>query len=299
MNVRELRRHKWLHYTELPYADRVSVMVIHGLETVYEPITDDRGFQIGEEPVHLMHFVGYPKAMKLNNTRLDVLDSLFGPETDEWVGRKVGLIPAAVTYYGKTQIDITVWAQPVDQYEPTPPVSRRFAQAVASSKANPPGAMGRAGNRTLPAPVAGPAIGAEPAWDPRPIGGRNADSFSKALAEQGVTYDDFARWLKSWDIELYERAVGRALDDLPRGLAPVMQLYLRDHASKPAPAAEPAPSPVGQGGPKAAAPAASPGSVAGSPGTVRRAASPPVDIAFGAPSPSATYEPVTEDDIPF
>lgn len=323
MNVNDLKRHRWMHFSDLPHSDRVSVLVVHGIETVYEPIRDDRGFQIGEEPVHLVHFVGYPKPLKLNNPRLESIALVLGEDTDDWVGRKLGLIPGPVTYWGETKTDIVVWHQPVDQYEPTPPVSRRFAQAVASSKSLPgAGAGGAPGGRSgfgsrptgygavrAPAhaqlPAGGPPIGASPEWDARPIGERNAANMQTALAEQGVAFSDFLVWLKAWDPTVYERAVGVPLSDLARGVVPFIQTYLRNVPQQPGPAHPPAPGlvPVGHGGPVPGP--AIPGGVGGPPGragatvATHVAAAPSEPISFMPPAPGAAFEPVSEEDIPF
>jgi hypothetical protein len=322
MKISELRRHKWLHYTDLPFADRVCVMVIHGLETVFEPVTDDRGFQIGEEPVHLLHFVGYPKPMKLNNTRLDVLGAMLGEETDNWVGRKVGVMAGPVTYFGKTQMDIVVWAQPVDGYEPTPPVSRRFAAAVAQSKAVPGvglarGAAPGAGGLRVPVgagPVTQP-VGA--AFDGRPIGMANADKFKQALAEQGATYTGFMLWLGRIDPAAAEHAAGREVFDVPRGLVPRMQQYLKEFQTSAGDPSVGGAPPSGQGGPAAGLNPASPGAAGGAPGGAGAApvyvpaAPAPAPVQPERPPPSGSaitfaptgeangYEPITEDDIPF
>jgi hypothetical protein len=50
----------------------------------------------------VIYFEGFQKGLVLNRTNSDVLESLYGDETDDWIGEEVTLFSVPVTFQGKT-----------------------------------------------------------------------------------------------------------------------------------------------------------------------------------------------------
>lgn len=76
---------------------------------------------------HQLYFVGYEYPLRLNNTRVDVLKALFGPDTENASGKKVALLCAASASYGETEITINIHPMAVPQDSPLTPVRHDVA----------------------------------------------------------------------------------------------------------------------------------------------------------------------------
>jgi hypothetical protein len=64
--------------------------------------------QDGERKL-LLKFMGKEKGMVLNKTNAQNIASMYGPETDRWVGNRIKLTVALVDYQGKSVEAIRVW----------------------------------------------------------------------------------------------------------------------------------------------------------------------------------------------
>ncbi len=67
----------------------------------------------------LISFVGKNKGLVLNKTNMFAISDLYGPETDDWVGKKIKLVTARVDYQGK-RVDAIRIDPPEKQLNPTP-----------------------------------------------------------------------------------------------------------------------------------------------------------------------------------
>lgn len=57
---------------------------------------------IGEDKRPVLYFVGKDKGVVLNKTNANNVGDAYGPDTDEWVGKKVVLYTAFVDFQGKS-----------------------------------------------------------------------------------------------------------------------------------------------------------------------------------------------------
>ena len=56
----------------------------------------------------VLHFQDLPQAFVLNKTNFTALSLMFGEDTKDWIGAKVGLYPSRVDFKGKTMPTIKV-----------------------------------------------------------------------------------------------------------------------------------------------------------------------------------------------
>lgn len=207
MNVKELKTKYCLEAEDLPNKNGINVLSIVDLERSTFT-ANEGGRQVPKTRTNLW-FRELQLPLRLNNTRLDILEKLLGSETDHWKGRKIGLFIAAVSEYGKTKLTILIDLQVHDA--PGPQIGS--------------------------GPVTQGQIVAKP---DAPIGDANAERFQLALAEQGAKYDDFLLWLKRVDRPAHDSTIGMDLADLKRSIAPLMQRFLREFGSTPTTPAAPA-----------------------------------------------------------
>ncbi|MFZ2492120.1 MAG: hypothetical protein WA208_11595 [Thermoanaerobaculia bacterium] len=72
------------------------------------------GGRTDRKPV--LFFVGHVKGLVLNKTNGRAIAAKFGPETDEWVGRRIALYPSK-TEVGREEVDC-IRVRPVDDPPP-------------------------------------------------------------------------------------------------------------------------------------------------------------------------------------
>lgn len=87
-----------------------NVVVVEGVES--EDQTDMMGLPFTR---HSLVLAGWQHPFRLNNAALDVLGMLYGPNTEDAVGRKIALIGAAQSSYGKTEMRLVI-----HPYAPSP-----------------------------------------------------------------------------------------------------------------------------------------------------------------------------------
>ena len=76
------------------------------------------------DPKPVLFFQGKEKGLVLNRTNANMIETLYGPETDDWVGQQITLYPATTDFKGKTVPCIRISAPPVKkpaEQSPTPP----------------------------------------------------------------------------------------------------------------------------------------------------------------------------------
>lgn len=64
------------------------------------------------DPKAVLYFQGKEKGLVLNRTNANMIETLYGPETDDWVGQQITLYPATTDFRGKTVPCIRVSAAP-------------------------------------------------------------------------------------------------------------------------------------------------------------------------------------------
>lgn len=88
---------------DLPVAHGPNVVVIEGVET--EEGTDMMGLPFTR---HSLVLAGWSHPLRLNNAALDVLTNLHGANSEDAIGRKIALITAAQSAYGKTEMRLVI-----------------------------------------------------------------------------------------------------------------------------------------------------------------------------------------------
>lgn len=297
MNFRDLKQryHVWPEDLSNP---RGTVVQIVGLASENYVVTES-GVQVPKTR-SLLRLHGYGVPFRLNNTRLDVLGAMFGENTDDWIGKKIGLYVAAANNHGKTEPTIFIHVEPCTDMPLSQVHPRVSAQSQLTAGSRAQGFVGEI--QTAMSKFEPPQKGAVPPggqtpggfnpaakpgttmpFDVRPIGLNSAKNFNEAMAEQGIKLDDVIGWFKRHDPDTHERVWGQELADWPRGVAPAMQRCLREWPAEPThgPARDPAAAPPPESPPPTPTP--KPAIVPGA--------------TFGKPAPPSTDP--DADDIPF
>jgi hypothetical protein len=259
-SVAEMFPSKFLVAADLPVG-QITVVEILGVELSEFSVQQQGGppgaQRFGRRPTvqapeWVMWFREYQKPMRFKQVHAHMGAELLGTDdTDEWVHHRIGIFPTKATVGGKA-IDVIG----IDMIRP--------------------------GNRRPQlAQTAGPVRGTDKrTCDMKAMGQRNAAAFQAAMAEQGATFDDALRWLKANDPVGYELAHGKAIEDLPRGLAAALKGFLAAFTSEPTRPVEPTNN-----------------SIDFNAGLPARTGVAPAAAAEEAEAPKP--EPIQEDDIPF
>jgi hypothetical protein len=97
---------KWLRASDIDeIADEDTQTAIVTIDRV-EMAEIGQGAESQEKPV--MYFKGIEPGMVLNKTNAGTLGKLLGNDTDEWIGKKIGLFTTEVDYAGNQVLAIRV-----------------------------------------------------------------------------------------------------------------------------------------------------------------------------------------------
>lgn len=122
--------------TDLPDQSGINVVEITAIDSEYYTGKNARGKD--EEKVrHKIMIRGADGPLlpfKLNNTSVKGLISLFGSETDHWVGHRIGLVAMKVTKFGKEELDAVIHHLSMDDRELTAFRTRKPAGNAGGSK---------------------------------------------------------------------------------------------------------------------------------------------------------------------
>jgi hypothetical protein len=91
MKISEMFRGKFLKGDDLKGTPTVKIARI---------VSEIVGQNNEEKPI--IYFEGLQKGMVLNRTNAEVLEMLYGDESDDWVGHKITLYSTPVSFQGKT-----------------------------------------------------------------------------------------------------------------------------------------------------------------------------------------------------
>ena len=83
-----------------------------------------------KEEKTIVYFEGFQKGMVLNRTNSDVIETLYGDETDDWVGEEVTLFSMPVSFQGKTTNACRVRAPKRAKAEPPKPLTEELDDEV-------------------------------------------------------------------------------------------------------------------------------------------------------------------------
>lgn len=92
--------------------------------TIAEFAIESMGHGAEEEEKPVLTFEGAKKGLVLNKTNAMTIASLYGPDTDNWIGQRITLYPTNVRAFGKMQPAIRVrdaMPPPVAKPEPEQP----------------------------------------------------------------------------------------------------------------------------------------------------------------------------------
>lgn len=68
-------------------------------------------FPSGDE-VPVLEFLEDERKLTLNKTRVRKMVEMFGPDSDEWLDRRIALLPVPVQFNGKSQMGVAITAPP-------------------------------------------------------------------------------------------------------------------------------------------------------------------------------------------
>lgn len=217
MDANSLLKKYCLDETHMPNPQGMNVVQISRIDS--EEYTKKEGRQQIREVRHLLYLQGFDLPLRLYNMRLKILIALLGPETDLWIGKKIGLFVSAQMNYGEVETTLMIHVQPIDQSIPA--VSqRRFSQLPAGASNWPPNQ----------APLAAAHASAQqastsPARDVAAIGIEAAAEVCCQLAERGKTWDDLRIYLNANG--LGELIAGKLPPDCPKAIRNGVETYLR------------------------------------------------------------------------
>lgn len=115
-----------MEVSDLPQGHAPNVVVIEGLET--EEGVDQMGQPFTR---HLVFLAGWQYPLRLNNAAIDVLQSLYGPNTEDSIGKKIALIASAQSSFGKTEMRLAIHPYaPGPEARPVPVPSHLFTKSA-------------------------------------------------------------------------------------------------------------------------------------------------------------------------
>jgi hypothetical protein len=114
MNLNDMFPSKYLKAADLE--GKTVVCKIEGI--IPELIKSNEG---PDERKAVMYVQGSKKGLILNRTNAGVLGGLYGPETDEWTGKRVTMFVCPVVFQGRTVDAIRLKAPPPAAAKPATP----------------------------------------------------------------------------------------------------------------------------------------------------------------------------------
>lgn len=118
MNVNEIFPSKYLKASDLKNSEYTVRITNWSIE------------KLGEDSKLMLQFAGAKKGIICNKTNADTLTHLYGPDTDEWIGKEITLYPAMVKFGATMTEAIRMRAPPQKKYRPIdgpPPSQQRVA----------------------------------------------------------------------------------------------------------------------------------------------------------------------------
>lgn len=193
----------------LPVSHGPNVAVIEGLDSE-EAVEQETGETYLR---HLLVLAGWTLPLRLRNELIDTLQALFGPRSEDAIGKKICLIAGTRTSWGKTVpcINIMPVLPPADARPVSPLPRLRVATRLRLETASNYGV---------------PLFEDRPALNLSPMGDLAAERLRSALQAHGKKFEDVLRYLKAARPELVEPCVGVELRELPiAALKPIGEYF--------------------------------------------------------------------------
>lgn len=102
MNINQLTKSKYLKAADI---EDDCVFTIAGVQM------EEIGQNEKKDNKPVLYFEEEERGLVLNKTNINSIANLYGEETDEWVGKKIGLFIAPTTFEGRTVESIRVKAR--------------------------------------------------------------------------------------------------------------------------------------------------------------------------------------------
>ena len=110
MHIDLLKKRYNLDHVDLPHQNGApNVVQMHSIDT--ENYMGQENGRPTPMVRHKLWLYGCKLPLSLNNTRLDIIGLIYGPDTDGWAGQKLALQSGAVSAYGKTKMGILIIPQ--------------------------------------------------------------------------------------------------------------------------------------------------------------------------------------------
>lgn len=97
MNVDKYTKSRWLKGSDLPDGEIVEVTIEKAYEFTFEQTGDTKP---------IVSFLELDQELPLNKSQTIALVSLFGPDTDAWIGQRIKMMAVPSNYQGKPTIAI-------------------------------------------------------------------------------------------------------------------------------------------------------------------------------------------------
>ncbi len=110
-----------------------------GGKTVRLKMTNVVMEKLGDDTRPVVHFSGTDKTLVLNKTNANVINEVYGRETDEWIGKDIDVYPTRVEYQGKMvdAMRVRIPAQPPgSRQRAAPPVTGHLNAPPPASEAD-------------------------------------------------------------------------------------------------------------------------------------------------------------------
>lgn len=134
MNINNAFPSKWLKSGDLEDGDLTLTIKSVEQEEV------GQGEDAEQKPI--VHFQEVEKGMVLNKTNANTISSLYGPETDGWVGKKISLFSTEVDFGGKQTLAIRIRMKKAVGVSDMKEIWTKFCKANGVTEAHIRGALG-------------------------------------------------------------------------------------------------------------------------------------------------------------
>lgn len=102
INTEKYTRNPFIKGEDLEDEDRLVVTVKAAYETTFP----------SGDTVPVLEFLETDQKLTLNKTRIRKLVEMFGPDSDDWIDRRVALYAVPVQFNGKSQMGVAIAAPP-------------------------------------------------------------------------------------------------------------------------------------------------------------------------------------------
>jgi hypothetical protein len=173
---------------------------------------------------HLLILAGWTLPLRLRNDLIDNLQAMFGPRSEDAIGRKICLITGTRLLWGKTTACINI--MPV-----VPPAESRPVQPISRLRVVSKQRLEIASGYGVPLFADAP----RPALNLSPMGEEAAVRLRKALAEHGKNWENVLVYIKRVAPDLVAPCIGVELSELPMSA----KKYIGEYFASLSPAAPP------------------------------------------------------------